>query len=88
MLKMDKSTTINFLGSTADDWKLYEGSPVRNEVAALLNASIVAAVNAGKPIEDVRYELYGIMDFLKKTGANDSEPRDHLNSILYEVFGE
>ena len=69
------------------DWDLYE-KPGVVVVAQKLNEQLERLVNG----DNVRREVEeGMLEFMRDFsvyGANDTEPRAHLQKVLDEIYGE
>lgn len=86
MNRLNKSVQINPTFSWTD-WELYEG-PFSSSTARSLNQHLMDLVNSGNDRRETEDAMHDLMLKLSKSGAYDTEPRDFLERILTEIFGD
>jgi hypothetical protein len=73
---------------TADQWELFTCSyPTECEAAAVeINRELEFCVNSGMTRFETENYMEGVMDHFSNLGAQDSEPRYHLQDMLDEIY--
>jgi len=72
---------------TADQWELFTEDHFAEVAANGLNRALEMYVNQGMKKDRVREMMHIMMANYAKVGANDSEPRAHLEFLLNKIFG-
>jgi hypothetical protein len=73
---------------TARDWELYSSMAGSKGAARKLNKALKDAVNSkGSTPQSVVMAMHPVMRELANFGADDTEPRYHLQAIIQKVYG-
>ena len=71
---------------TKDEWQLFD-VPKSDFACKTLNNALQQSIMAHSDSDEVLREMQGVMSMFADCGAMDSEPYEHLNSVLRYVYG-